>query len=40
MPRRHRKMRKGGFLGIGESSSTEYNSSSDSGSGSGCCSIL
>ena len=35
MPRRHRKMRKGGFLGIGESSSTEYNSSSDSGSGSG-----
>ena len=34
MPRRHRKMRKGGFLGIGESSSTDY-SSSDSGSGSG-----
>jgi len=33
MPRRHRKMRKGGFLGIGESSSTDYNSSSDSGSG-------
>jgi hypothetical protein len=36
MPRRHRKMRKGGFLGFGESSSNsnEYNSS-NSGSGSG-----
>lgn len=32
MPRRHRKMRKGGFLGFGESDSTTYGST-DSGSG-------
>ena len=32
MPRRHRKMKKGGLLGIGESNSTDYSSSnSDSG---------
>ena len=31
MPRRHRKMKKGGFLGFGESTPT-YSSSTDSGS--------
>ena len=34
MPRRHRKMKKGGLLGFGESNPNDY-SSSDSGSGSG-----
>lgn len=33
MPRRHRKMRKGGFLGFGESDSSTSYGSSDSGSG-------
>ena len=34
MPRKHRKMKKGGLLGFGESNPNDY-SSSDSGSGSG-----